>query len=115
MEQRRQCALDHTLVRTVTHTVFIVDYVALLLDLSRISRDTARPVAQHEYTGVKGRLALRAHIGDIIDRTVNRGIGIQTASELYTNGLQILKHLSIGEMLRAVEGHVLQEVGQTLL
>ena len=115
MEQGGEGTLLHTAHRGVAQAVLVVDHVALLLNLLGGDGDTARPVSQHEHTGVEGRLTVGADVGHIIDRAVDAGVGIQTTAVLHTDGLQVFGHGSRGEVLRAVEGHVLQEVGQSLL
>ena len=52
---------------------------------------------------------------DIVDSLVERGVGVDVATELHTVLLQFLDHGVVGIALDAVEGHVLTEVGQTLL
>ena len=55
----------------------------------------------------------------MIDRLVNRGVGIQVGTELHADGLApgYNAQLSVlaGEVLRTVKRHVLQEVGQSAL
>ena len=92
-----------------------MDHVALFLNFFRGYGDAARPIAQYQYTRVKGRLALCADIGDVVHRTVDACIGVEAAAILHTDRLQIFSHRASGEVFRAIEGHVLQEVSQTLL
>jgi len=55
----------------------------------------------------------------MVDGLVDGGIGVEVGTELDANGLapgyDAQLAVLAGEVLRAVEGHVLQEVGQTAL
>ena len=50
-----------------------------------------------------------------VDRLVERGVGVDVGAETHPDGLQVVDDLLLLEPARAVEGHVLQEVGQALL
>ena len=92
-----------------------MDDATLLLNLLALQRQTVRPVFQHEYARVECRHTLGGHVADAIHRLVDRGVGIQVATEVNTNATGKVEQCRVGEMLRTVEGHVLQEVGQTAL
>ena len=99
----------------VARAELLHDDAALGVDLFGLQRDEVRPVVQDEHCGVDDSLARGRHVGDVVDGVVPARSGVEVVSELHADGLQILDELLSGEVLRAVEGHVLEEVGQTLL
>ena len=111
--------LEHLHHRTplgvVTRAQLLRDYTALRVDLLGLQSDEVRPVVQNQEGRVDHALALYGDIRDVVAGLVPRGVGVQVGTELYADRLQVLDHLLTGQVLRAVEGHVLQEVGQTLL
>ena len=90
-------------------------YVTLLVNLIRFQRKTVRPVFQDQQTGVNGCGALGGNVTDTVDGLVNTRIGIQVTAELHTQGTGEFDNTIALEMLRAVESHVLQEVGKSTL
>ncbi len=111
--------LDHGLLRAEARAVagaeLLHDYAALRIDLGRFECDEVRPVVQHEQCRVDDALARGGHVGDRVLGVVLRGVGVEVAAELHADALEVVDHLLAAQVLRAVEGHVLQEVGQTLL
>ena len=111
--------LDHVDRRTprgtVTRTQLLHDHAALRVDLLGLQRDEVRPVVQHQQRRVDHALALYGYIGHIILRQVPRSEGVEVGAELHADLLEILRQTLLREVLRTVEGHVLEEVGQTLL
>ena len=69
----------------------------------------------HEQSGIDDSLAIGRHIRKAIDCLVNRGIGIDVSAEVNTNRFEIIDDTFAWEMLCTIEGHVLQEVCQTIL
>ena len=110
-----QHGLDDFLLSHDAHAILIVHDVTLLVDGFRRQRQSVRPVFQHEQTRVECRDACRRHVGDEIYRLVDASRCIQVATVFHTDGLQILLQGVALEVVRAVEGHVLQEVGQSAL
>ena len=100
---------------TFTQLPFLMDDAALLLNLLAFQREAVRPVFQHEYAGVESGHALRGHVADAIHGLVDGSVGIQVATEVNTNATGEVEQCRVGEMLRTVEGHVLQEVSQSAL
>ncbi len=96
------------------------DNAALRVDLIRLEGDEVRPVVQDQQGRVDHALAggavhLDGHVGQTVGGLVPAGGGIEVVAELDADLLGVFDHLLAGQVLRAVEGHVLQEVGQTLL
>ncbi len=88
---------------------------ALLVNFLTIKRKASAPVFQNQQAGVEGRLTRCRHIADAVNRLVNTGIGVEVTAKLHTQGAGVLEEHAVGEVLRAIEGHVLKEVGQAAL
>lgn len=110
-----QVALQHAHLGAGAQTPLFVNHATLLLYLLLFEQQSVGPVVENEQAGVDDALAGRRHITYIIYRLVNRGVGIQVGSELHANALAPAQQLVALEVLRAIEGHVLQEVGQSAL
>ena len=97
----------------------LVDDAALLVDFIVFQQQVVAPVVQDEQTGVHHAGLVHRCGRDVVDRLVNAGVGVQVRSELDAHALapfaQARLSLRTGEILRAVERHVLQEVGQSAL
>ena len=52
---------------------------------------------------------------NVVHGLVGGGVGIQVAAILHTDGAQVLLKAIVLEMLRAIEGHVLEQVSETPL
>ena len=111
----RQLAVQDAHAGTAAHTPFLMDDAALLVNLFRLQIQAAAPVAEDEEAGVDVRHVGRRHIVDVVHRLISGGIGVEVLSELHADALAILDQAVSGEVLAAVEGHVLQEVCQTAL
>ena len=57
----------------------------------------------------------RRHVLDLVGRVVPARRGVQVVAEFHSHGLQVFRQHLARQVLRAVEGHVFQEVGQSLL
>ena len=77
------------------------------------------PVVEYQQTRVDDAVAHERSRTDVIDRLVYRGVGIEVGTELDTDALTPGNNAGspvlAGEVLGAVEGHVLQEVRQSSL
>ncbi len=111
----RQCTLEHTHVGSEAAAPLLVDDTTLLVDLRRVEDEVVCPVVEDEQTAVESRLACSGHVGDVIDGLVDGCVGIEVSAELHTDRLAIADDIVLGEVLRAVEAHVLEEVGETVL
>ena len=92
----------------------LVDDAALALNLLLVEEDVAGPAVEDLDTHLHHLGVVGGHV-DIVDGLVERSVGVDVAAELHTVLLQFLDHGVVGVAFDAVEGHVLTEVGQTLL
>ena len=92
-----------------------MNHATLLVYLLGFQQQAVGPVVQNQQTRVYDTLTGGGHVRDVIHRLVDRGVGIQVASELHTDGLTPFHDVVTLEVLCAVEAHVLQEVGQSAL
>ncbi len=72
-------------------------------------------VVHHEEAGIDHALADDGDVVEHILGGLHAGGGGDVAAELGSDALEILEHLLAGKVLEAVEAHVLQEVGETVL
>ena len=91
------------------------DHAALRVDLLGLEGDEVRPVVQDQQRTVDDALARGRDILHHVRSHVPAGTGVEVGAELHAYLLQVFDHLLAGEVLRAVEGHVLEEVGEALL
>ena len=89
-------------------------HAALLVHLLLLEGHRLSPLAQDlearlEQPGLVGRYF------EHVDGFVEAGVGVDVGTEAHAGRLEIVDQLETGEVLRAVECHVLDEVGQTLL
>ena len=94
-----------------------MDHAALLVNLLVGEQQAVAPILEHEQARVEGALASGGHVVDVIDGLGEVGVGIHIGTEVQTDPLDEV-HNAVAlavEVLTAVEGHVLQEVGQTVL
>ena len=101
--------------RAAAQLPFLVDDPAFLVDFLVGKRQAVRPVLEDQQAGVECALAGRRHVADTVDGLVDAGIGIQVAAELNAERTGEFQQRGVGEVLRPIEGHVLQEVGQPSL
>ena len=99
----------------VARAILFGDDAALFVNVFFIEREVIAPVVEDEEASVDKSLVGHGHGADVIHRLVLCGVGIQVSSERDAVTLQRGNHAVAGEVLTAVEGHVLQEVGQTVL
>ena len=70
---------------------------------------------QDQQQRVHQSLAHQRHVGNIVDRAVARGVGIDVVSEAHSIGRKVVENALSGKVLRSVEGHVFEEMGQAVL
>ena len=99
----------------VARAQLLHDDAALGVDLLGPERDEVRPVVQDQHGRVDDSLARGRDVRNVVNRLVPARTGVEVVAEFHADGLQVLDELFSGEVLRAVEGHVFEEVGQTLL
>ena len=83
--QARKDFVAYALEGAFAQLPFLMDDTALLLYLLTLQCQTVRPVFQHEDTRIEGTDALRGHVADAIHGLVDRGVGIQVASEIHAD------------------------------
>ncbi len=114
LEQHRQLGLQETRVGAEAEAPLLQHHAALLVDLVGLESDAAGPVLEHEErsiddVGVVGRdLQLE-------DGLVEAGVGVDVRAEAHPGRLQERDDVLLGEVLRPVERHVLDDVGQATL
>ena len=96
-----------------------MDDTSFLVNLVSAQQQSVAPVVQNEQAGVEHCFVFDGSVADVVHRFVYRCVGIEVASELDAFAFAPLYDaqplLIAGEVLGAVEGHVLQEVGQSSL
>jgi hypothetical protein len=97
--------------RAAPRAPFLGDHSAFLLDLLRIEADVVRPILEH-LQGVLHHVRLVHRHLQSIGRLVERGVGVQVRPELHARAFEEIHDLHLLEVLRAVEGHVLDEMRQ---
>ena len=90
------------------------DYAALLGDFRRVEGQAAGNVGEERQALAQGR-GLRVGQLELIDGTVEIGRGVRVAAKIHAEALEELNHAGRREMPAAVEGHVLEEVGEPAL
>ena len=115
--QRLELVLEHALLGAAAQAPLLVDHAALLVDLLVGEQQAVTPVLEDQQARVDSALAGAGHVVDVVNGLGNAGIGVQVLTEGYTQRAGIVDDaLALAvEVLTAVEGHVLQEVGQTTL
>ena len=98
---------------------FLMDHATLLVDLGILEQDVVAPVVKHEEAGVEDTLTFQGCRPDVVDGLLHTGVGIEVGTEFHADGLapghDAQPFALAGEILRSVEGHVLQEVGESAL
>ena len=96
-------------------TALFDDDAALLVDLLGLVLDEMRIVAQDHQAGVHDRGTLDGNVVEHVLRLLEPGGGVDVPAELGADGAEIVQNALVGEMLRAVEAHVLEEVREAVL
>ena len=90
----------------------LLDHDATLeFDLLVVQGDGAGPVLEHQERLVQDVRVVRRHLQHV-DRLVEAGVRVDVRPEAHADALQVVEQLRLFEVLRAVERHVLDEVGQ---
>ena len=107
-------AIDtHLCIQALTH--LFQDDAALVLDLVVFKGDEARPVVQHEQAGVDESRVGGRDVVEHIDGLLETRPSVDVGTELHAVAFHVVEHGFLGEVLQAVEGHVLQEVCESSL
>ena len=111
----REDSLIHTIHSVIARAPLLFDHATFGVDLVSVESDGAAPVVDGEKNAIHQSHVGGGHIGNVIDCLVEAGICIDIGTEANALALKIFQHSLTGEMGCAVEGHVLQEVGETEL
>ena len=90
---------------------FLDDDAPLLVDFAGVERQVVRPVLEDEQGLLEDLAAVGRHLQDE-RRVVERRECVQARPELHADRLHERRDLLAGKVLRAVEGHVLDDVRQ---
>ena len=107
--------LVQTPVSVVARTQLLDDHATLVVDLLVFERDEVRPIVQNQQTGVDDTLAIQGHARHVVAGLLLCSECVEVSTKLHTHLLQVVDQHLVGQVLCAVESHMLQEVGQTLL
>ena len=107
--------LIQTPVSVVARTQLLDDHTALVVDLLVFERNEVRPIVQNQQTGVDNTLTIQRYARHIVAGLLLSSESVEVSTELHTHLLQVVDQHLVGQVLSAVESHMLQEVGQTLL
>ena len=101
--------------RGASGTPFLQDDATLSVYLLVQKQQAAAPIVHDEQRAIHDTRTISRHIGETIDRLINRGISIDVSTEVHTHRFKIIDDSFAGEMLGTIECHMLQEVRQTVL
>ena len=110
-EEFGECLLVDAFACACLGAPLFVDNLALGINFLSFQRDETAPVVENQEAGIYQSFAPGGYVGEIIDRLVKGGIGIDVGAEAYSVFFQILDQSLAREILGAIEGHVFQEVG----
>ena len=90
------------------------DHAALAVYGVLLQQHAVRIVAQ-KHEAVADELGRGFGHVELVDRLYKAGVRVGVGAERHAEALEVFDHLARREMLRAVEGHVLEEVGKASL
>ena len=99
----------------VARTLFLQNHSPFLIDLHRIAGYEVRVIVHNQKTGIDHSLTHQRNIVQQVDGLLDAGHRVNVASERSTYALKPVKDSLSGEVLRAVEAHMLQEMCKTVL
>ena len=114
LEKDGKLRVQHPRARPQAHPPLLEDDPALFLDLLRIERDGLRPVFHDEQRPVDDAGIVGRNL-QLVDRLIEARVGVDVRPEAHAHRLQEGDGLLLREVARAVEAHVLDEVGQPSL
>ena len=91
------------------------DDTALLVDFNGIVVDEVRVVTQDHQAGVNDRLAFDGDVVEHVLGFLEARRGVDVPAEFGADGTEVVQDALVGEVRRAVEAHVLEEVRETVL
>ena len=107
--------LAHAPLGGVAGTLLLQDDAALLVDLLRVAGHEVGVVVHDEDAGVDDGRTHQGNVVEQVDGLLNARGGVHVAAEGSANALQPVEDALAGEVLGAIEAHVLQEVGEAVL
>ena len=108
-------AFGHTAAGIVAEAPLLADDSAFVVQCLLLAGDVAGPVVQHHKHGIHERIPHQRHFREVIDGLGPGGEGIHVITETHAFLGQEIEYPLAGIMPGAVEGHMLQEMGQTVL
>ena len=114
LEQHRHLLLQHAGVGAEAEAPLFQDDAALLVDLVGLERDAGGPVLEHEERAIDDAGVVGRDL-QLEDGLVEAGVGVDVRAEPHPGRLQERDDVLLREVARAVERHVLDEVGEAAL
>ena len=113
-EENRQVLVAQALAGAASEPPFLDDHPAFLLNLFVLVLYAERPVAQDSEPLVDRAFLVGWYLQDV-DGLVETRVGVQSRTEPHADRLHVVDQFLLVEVLCAVEGHMLQEMCQSLL
>ena len=111
----RQQAVVHPERRVAARAPLFVDHFALAVDRVVFEQDESRPVVQDQQAGVHQSRLYGRHVGNVVDRFVDRSVGVQIRAELDAVLFEVTGEFPVREVFGSRESHVFEEVRQSAL
>ena len=102
-------------LRRAARAPFFGDDSPLGIDFVTVEGQVVRPVVQYQQAGVQQVYVCGGHGADVVHRFVLGGVGVEVAAESDTVFFQGRNNSFAGKVFCTLEGHVLQEMRQTVL
>ena len=107
--------VGHTAAAVVAQAPLFANHAALVVQRLLFAADVARPVAQHHQHAVYKTVAHQRDVAQVVDRLGLGGECIHIIAKTDPFVGQELQDALVGIVPGAVEGHMLQKVGQAVL
>ena len=114
VEEDGELLVAHARLGAAAESPLLDHDAALLVDLLVLEGDAVGPVLED----LEGRVDDLRVVGrdlEHVDRLVEARVGVDVRAEAHADALEVVDQLLLLEVLGAVEGHVLDEVGQPAL
>ena len=108
-------AAHHPVAGFVAQAPLFADDAALCIQIGLFAGDVARPVVQDHQDRIHEAFAGQGYGRDIIHRLMPAGVSVHVVAEAHAVFGQEIQQVLAGVVSRAVEGHVLQKMGQAVL
>ena len=102
-------------VPAITAAPLLLDDAALGVDLLVLEAEAIAPVVEDEDAAIHDALAWDGDVHQRVDGLVEAGVGVDVAPEAGADAFEEVVDALAGEVLRPVEGNVLEEVRQSAL